>query len=362
MKKANPKAVGGFVVVAVILAVIAVGVFGSGRFFDERRLTIAYFPGSLSGLRVGAPVTLRGVQIGTVRDLWVEANMDVGSEDFRIPVIMEIEMSRIRNFEEAEEQSDEDLDDLIERGFRARLAADSLVTGQLSVIFDFLPGTPIVLTENQYPYEQIPTVESDIDQFKSSVDRLVDSVNGAVLALDGFLTQENQQHVNDILANAVSISEQVNAQAGDVTPILREIRNAVQAYDELAEDLDAVVAENREPLGDAIIGLRDTSADYAELGENIDALVADLSPEIKKAVAGLVTMEETVTALADSTTLLIEENRRGITDFSNGGLYEINNLAVDAQAAVEQFRRVMEEMERNPARFFLGDQGQVEVQ
>ena len=66
--------------------------------------------------------------------------------------------------------------------------------------------------------------------------------------------------------------------------------------------------------------------------------------------------------LAQSATKLIEDNRKGLTEFTNVGLVELTNLAVDAQAAAEQIRRVMEEMERDPARFFLGEPGQVEVQ
>ena len=61
MAKVNPKTVGGFVVGAVILAVASVGVFGSGKFFEERGTLVSFFSGSLMGLRVGAPVEMRGV-------------------------------------------------------------------------------------------------------------------------------------------------------------------------------------------------------------------------------------------------------------------------------------------------------------
>ena len=67
MKKANPKAVGSFVIFAVILALLAVAVFGGGRFLETRRTYVAFFPGSLMGLRIGAAVEMRGIQIG--RDL-----------------------------------------------------------------------------------------------------------------------------------------------------------------------------------------------------------------------------------------------------------------------------------------------------
>ena len=68
-KKANPKVIGAFVVGALLLATIGVVIFGSGKFFAKKFIWVLYFPGSVKGLTVGAPVTLKGVQIGTVADV-----------------------------------------------------------------------------------------------------------------------------------------------------------------------------------------------------------------------------------------------------------------------------------------------------
>ena len=69
-----------------------------------------------------------------------------------------------------------------------------------------------------------------------------------------------------------------------------------------------------------------------------------------------------MTKLADNVNGMVQENRKALKDFTSTGLYEISNLATDSQAAMEQFRRVMEEMERDPARFFLGPSGTVRAQ
>ena len=148
MKKANPKTVGGFVLGAVILAVIAVGVFGGGRFFEERKTYVAFFPGSLMGLRIGAPVEMRGIQIGTVTDVWVE--VDPESLEFMIPVLMEIELSRIRGATTADDAGGRSRE-LVEKGLRVQLAAQSLVTGQQSIQMDFHPDTPAKLVKRISP-------------------------------------------------------------------------------------------------------------------------------------------------------------------------------------------------------------------
>ena len=56
------------------------------------------------------------------------------------------------------------------------------------------------------------------------------------------------------------------------------------------------------------------------------------------------------------------EDRKGLRDFTNEGLYEITNLAIDSQAAVEQLRRLLEQMEQDPSRFFFGKAGEKELQ
>ena len=87
-KKANPKVIGAFVVGAVVLATVGVIVFGSGKFFAKKLIWVLYFPGSVKGLTVGAPVTLKGVQIGTVTAVKVVINRETLT--FQTPVYVEV--------------------------------------------------------------------------------------------------------------------------------------------------------------------------------------------------------------------------------------------------------------------------------
>ena len=62
-----------------------------------------------------------------------------------------------------------------------------------------------------------------------------------------------------------------------------------------------------------------------------------------------------VRRLADEANATIAENREGLRDFTENGLYEYTGLAQDAQRMVDQFTRVGEQIERNPAGFLFGD-------
>jgi paraquat-inducible protein B len=93
MKRANPAVIGGFVIGAVALLVIGLLVFGGAGWFVQRDTFIAYFPGSVKGLHVGAPVDFRGVTIGQVKEIRVL--FDPRQLDARIPVIMELDATQI---------------------------------------------------------------------------------------------------------------------------------------------------------------------------------------------------------------------------------------------------------------------------
>ncbi len=95
-KKANPAVVGAFVLGAIALVVLAVIVLGSGRLFQKRYEYVLFFEGNVNGLRVGAAVKFKGVEIGSVTRILFNINTARGpaqmtSNGIRIPVIIELQ-------------------------------------------------------------------------------------------------------------------------------------------------------------------------------------------------------------------------------------------------------------------------------
>ena len=90
-KKISPAVIGAFVLGAVALIVIAILVFGSGRLFRQTRDFVLYFDNSVNGLRIGAPVKIKGVEIGSVKDIRLQLEKD---KEPKIPVIIEIDLEK----------------------------------------------------------------------------------------------------------------------------------------------------------------------------------------------------------------------------------------------------------------------------
>ena len=169
-KQASPTLIGAFVVGAIALVVAGLLVFGSGRFFADRLTCVTNFPGSVKGLRVGAPVNFRGVRIGEVTRIQVLYDEQDGS--MLIPVVMEVLPEQVTVIDRGDGQQSRrtEVEELIGRGLRAQLQTDSLVTGLLSVDLDFYPDAPIEQVNIDSPdlrdYPVVPAVPSRMEELE----------------------------------------------------------------------------------------------------------------------------------------------------------------------------------------------------
>ena len=77
---------------AIVLVVGAVTIIGSGRLFRKTYEFVLYFEGSVSGLREGAAVKYKGVEIGSITNILLQ--LDDGAEVNRIPVIIKLDADK----------------------------------------------------------------------------------------------------------------------------------------------------------------------------------------------------------------------------------------------------------------------------
>src|SRR5262245_26029722 len=177
-KRFSPAMIGAFVLGAIALTVIAILVFGSGRLFRQTREFVLYFANSVNGLRIGAPVKVKGVEVGSVKDIRLQLER---SEERKILVIIERDLEKLASRGASiAAQTSVDREALqkaiVDRGLRGQLEIESLVTGLLFVSLDFFPDTPINLVQKEkgdYKYPEIPTVPTTLEQAKGALTRVM---------------------------------------------------------------------------------------------------------------------------------------------------------------------------------------------
>lgn len=172
-KPVSKTAVGAFVLCALTLFVLSILWLGGSRLFSNDMEYVLYFDGSVSGLSTGAPVVFRGVPMGSVTRINLVAN--ARDSNVTIPVYIRIDE---RSFVLAKNASapgegfhEEIIRRMVQRGMRARLQLQSLITGQYRIELDFYPGSPANFRSST-PEDEIPTIPSPMDTLQSTIQRL----------------------------------------------------------------------------------------------------------------------------------------------------------------------------------------------
>jgi len=201
-KQANKTAIGVFVVGAVVLAVVAIIVFGSGKFFVKTDFYVVYLPGSVKGLRIGAPVMFRGVKIGEVTQLRLYS-VDKGMS-IEIPVIFKVDPGSFHSIGSmvaaVDENKAQEMDAMIKKGLRARMEMQSFVTGQRMINLDFFPYTPVRLMgekgidlgDDVIEIPTIKTIEQEIGKTLEDIPigEVAESLQNSMKGIEGFVTSE----------------------------------------------------------------------------------------------------------------------------------------------------------------------------
>lgn len=239
-KKANPAVIGGFVVGAIALAALGLLVFGSGEFLKEKMPWVSYFPGSVDGLQVGAPVTFKGVKIGQVTDIRV--TVDAGENVVRIPVHWELQPDRVvligvseAEMAEMRTTGERPLTQvLIKRGLRAQLQLQSFVTGQKMIQLDFFPDTPINLVggDGEGKLPEFPTTESSTEKLTKTIENLplgelMDDARRVLKSLDQLVEKLDNQTLPAIHASMNQAKETL-ASYGEGSRVNYELGNTLK--------------------------------------------------------------------------------------------------------------------------------------
>jgi paraquat-inducible protein B len=226
-KRINPATVGAFVLGAIGLILAAVVVFGSGNLFRKTHEFVIFFAGDINGLRVGAPVKFKGVEIGQVKKIKLRLEQEVNRNngqlraDVRIPVIIELDEDKIVSHGSTIDLSDpHTVPNLIREGLRAQLGSDSFVTGLLYVALDIEPNTPIqLISPPGSPLQEIPAVPNTLEQAQAVAIRIFERLDkvdfGAVFTqmsdmLESVRQITNSPALKQVVANSEKTREQLD--------------------------------------------------------------------------------------------------------------------------------------------------------
>ena len=299
-KQANRMMIGGFVVIAIVIMAASLVVFGSGKFFKKTEKFVLYFDGSVKGLSVGAPVLFQGVQIGSVKSIVIRT--DPTKLRTQIPVTIEIEPDKFEvsgDDRSIRRDTAENVPKLIEKGLRAVLTMQSLITGQLMIECDFYPDTPVNLRDVDKEFIEIPTVPSATERLTQSFQKL--DVEGLQKNMESTLTGIERLVNNPDLAAAILALR-------DTLSDLRQVVKKVDArIDPLADNLDGTLSDTRKLVNNADRQVDLMAENVIKTVKDFDRLARSADARLKALTAGLdKTMSATRGIMSEDAPLIVE--------------------------------------------------------
>ena len=314
--------IGAFVLGAIALAVAGLFVLGGGKFLKKKYIHVMYFDGSVKGLKVGAPVTFRGVEIGTVSNIAIRAN----PEDLttRIPVIVEIDPASI---ETPGGSIDKVLPRLIKRGLRAKLSLQSLVTGQLQIELDYMPDTKARLVGGKTKYTEIPTVTSTMSKFEKELEQIP--------------IQEIGHRVSAVLASIEKFMDNPELGQG-----VKNLNQTIVDMQKLVKDVNSHV--------DPLLGSAEAAIGH------VDKLVLNVNQQIDPLAADVKKTANAITRTADAARPAISEvekafaNIAALTGKGSEERRKLDRTLKELQAAARSIKVFAEYLERHPEALIRG--------
>lgn len=200
------------------------------------------FDGSVEGLAAGAPVLMRGLQIGVVKSVRLEINLD--TSEVEIPVVLEIQPQRaalIGTFSESPGR--ERAARMVEHGLRAQLQSGNLLTGSLQVGLDFFPDAPKAELTFEDGLPLIPTVPSDIQQLKAEATKFVQNLARAPISQLVVDLRTTVQNVDQVLATK-EVQQGVPELVEKLNELLTTARGTLDRADTMISDAGGLIGSD----------------------------------------------------------------------------------------------------------------------
>jgi len=319
--RANPTAIGLFMIGVIALTVLGIATLASRAWFGERPTFISFFQESVNGLERGAAVKFQGVPVGTVSELLIQ--IDQVDKTFLIPVEYEIDLTRLTT--EIGEFLQLDDEEVLERqiadGLRAQLQMESLVTGILYIELTYRPeATPPTRVTRPTRHPEIPTTPSLLAAFGTEAGSLVADVLQVLFRVNEMLEEVDMQGLNEaVVASAQAVERLVGSP---------ELQTAIN-------EIPAMSAQFSRTLNE-----------FEELSDRLGNAIGPLQAGMEESLS-----ETTLTLQAARATF---EGAHGMITTDSGMGYELEQALISLREAAEALRTFVITLERNPDMLIRG--------
>lgn len=210
--------------------------------FTYYREYVIAFRQSLRGLHPDAPVTYRGIRVGSVVRIMLadlSAPTDQDERGQAIPVLVRLEPGRmaIEDSPDGMAIMETVIEQAVALGLRAKLSSGNLLTGSMYIETDFFDTDSVESVGDLAGYPTIPAVGSGFEQIQVQVTQLLQKLNGLPIeSLMGTAEGAVQELEKTLVAvTRVMESEALQTLPMNVQGVLNKLDDVLDGFDSQSE-------------------------------------------------------------------------------------------------------------------------------
>lgn len=237
---------------------------------DQRYRFLAQFPGSVKGLRAGAPIEYNGMRVGNVGSVSANLPSDLGDEG-SATAVLQFQPSMLGLADVSEESWQEAVSKLVAGGLRVQLSSGNLLTGTLIVKLVTRPElSDESLDLSTKPYPTLPVMATNVDAVTADVETLIKNLSQ--LPLDSLVSE-----AAGVLQDARKLlgSPDMATLPSDLSASMSSIAKAAGQVEEATADLPGLInslGSVSRNANDMLEGLSPDSEIYYELSSAVREL------------------------------------------------------------------------------------------
>jgi paraquat-inducible protein B len=223
------------------------------------------------------------------------------------------------------------LQELIDRGMRAVLTPQSIITGQLLIELDFFPETHANIRLYNDGYLEIPTIPSAAERFVQTLQKL---------DLEGM--KKNIQNIFtgiDRLVNSPEMKNSLHELKGALKDARRLVKNLNTSIGIISESFDLTLRDSRKLVNNV-------DRHVAPLADNLNMTLEEFGKLARNANTQIVQLEESLKGTLTALNGVVSEDAPLIV--------EMENTLQEISAAARSMRQLAISLEQQPESLIRG--------
>ncbi|MEJ1964172.1 MAG: MlaD family protein [Gammaproteobacteria bacterium] len=294
-REANYAAVGAFVLLVIVMAVLFVYWYSDSREHRDYTRYEVYFEGSVSGLERSAQVRYLGVDVGRVYSMRIDPR-----DSSRVQVLVDVDSTA---------------------PVSAKTVAELSLQGVTGLLYmDLTQDNGTRRLTKAVPSEKFPVIRSA----RSNFDVLLASLP-------------------DVVGLASDVAERASRMLSDKN--IASVSNALANIDKASATLPQTLQE----VKSLVTELRNVAGEVREVARQANTVVSTAGPEVNTALTRVRTVADNLAAASENLDKLVEENRQDIRSFTREGLPELERFLREGRSAAREFRDLSRSLREDPS-------------